>query len=154
MPPKKIKKQEPQWTYEGSIVDDISKTPPDSIGFIYLIENLTNGKKYFGRKTFRVLNKKKKLTIAEKKLPGNSRKIFKYVEYEYKGWQDYNGSCEPLLEDIKKGDLFKKTIVKFCSKKKQLTAWELKFILCDCFLDENCYNGNIMGKIFKKDFQD
>ena len=146
-------KNKVQWTYNGEIIDHINKTPDKSIGFIYLIENTTNGKKYYGRKTFRALKKKKRLTLTEKKLPENSRKTFKYVEHEYKGWLDYNGSCEPLLQDIKKGDKYKKEIVRFCFAKKQLTAWELKYILCDCFLQEDCYNGNIMGKIFKKDFE-
>jgi hypothetical protein len=140
------------WTYDNIVVDSISKFPKEAIGFIYLIENTTNGKKYYGRKTCRALSKKKRLTQAEKKLPENKRKTFKYVEHEYKGWQSYNGSCEPLLNDIKKGDKYQKSIVKFCFNKKELTAWELKYILCDCFLEENCYNGNISGKIFKKDF--
>lgn len=140
------------WEYEGRVIDNITLFPEGAIGFIYLIENLSNGKKYYGRKTCRALNKKKKLTKKEKALPENSRKTFKYVEHEYKGWQEYNGSCLPLLNDIKKGDSYRKTIVKFCYAKKQLTAWELKYILCDCFMDDNCYNQNIMGKIFRKDF--
>lgn len=140
------------WEYEGRVIDNITLFPEGAIGFIYLIENLDNGKKYFGRKTCRALNKKKKLTKKEKSLPENSRKTFKYIEHEYKGWQEYNGSCLPLLDDIKKGASYRKTIVKFCYTKKQMTAWELKYILCDCFLDDNCYNQNIMGKIFRKDF--
>ena len=151
MPPK-TKKETIQWTFGKKEITSIEQFPENAIGIIYIIENLSNGKKYYGRKTCRALNKKKKLTKTEKKLPENSRKTFKYVEHEYKGWQEYNGSCEPLLEDIKKGDNYRKEIVKFCFTKKQLTAWELKYILCDCFLDDNCYNGNIMGKIFKKDF--
>lgn len=141
------------WRYEDRVIDDITLFPEGAIGFIYLIENLSNGKKYFGRKTCRALNKKKRLTKKEKSLPENSRKTFKYIEHEYKGWKEYNGSCLPLLDDIKKGHSYKKTIVKFCYSKKQLTAWELKYILCDCFLDDNCYNQNIMGKIFRKDFE-
>ena len=146
---KKITK--PQWEYQGKIIEGLKDMPPNTIGIIYRIENLDTGKYYIGRRTV-CGNKKRKLTLSEKKLPENSRKTFKYVEHEYKGWQEYNGSCEPLLEDIKKGDNYRKEIVKFCFTKKQLTAWELKYILCDCFLDDNCYNGNIMGKIFKKDF--
>ena len=159
MPPKKItktkappKKEKIHWTWNGKVIDTIEKFPEKSIGFIYCIENLSNGKVYYGRKTCRAMGKKKRLTKTEKKLPENSRKTFKYVEHEYKGWQDYCGSCEPLLEDIKKGDKYRKTIVKFCETKGQLTAQEIRFIVCDCITQDNCYNGNILGKIFKKDF--
>lgn len=150
--PTKKNKETVHWTYNGKIIDEISKFPDEAIGIIYLITNLTNGKKYYGRKTCRALNKKKRLSKKEKLLPENKRKTFKYVEHEYKGWQQYNGSCAPLLEDIAKGDKIKKEIVMFCTSKKQMTAWELKYILCDCILENNCYNGNLMGKVFKNDF--
>jgi hypothetical protein len=146
------KQEKVNWTYQGKEIKSVEDMPEKAIGFIYLIENLTNGMKYYGRKTFRKLNKKKRLTKTEKKLPENSRKTFKYVEHEYKDWQDYCGSCVPLLEDIKKGDKYQKIIVKFCETKGQLTAQEIKFIVCDCIAEDNCYNGNILGKIFKKDF--
>ena len=86
MPPK-TKKETVHWTYNGSEITKTEQFPENAIGIIYLIENLSNGKKYYGRKTCRALNKKKKLTKKEKKLPENSRKTFKYVEHEYKGWQ-------------------------------------------------------------------
>lgn len=142
------------WVYNGKEIKNISQFPPQAIGIIYLIENITNGKKYYGRKTCRVLDKKKRLTKKEKQLPENSRKTFKYVEFEYKGWQTYNGSCEPLLADIKAGHKIRKKIIRFCNTKKALTAWEMKYISCDCILDDNCYNNNILGKIFRKDFND
>ena len=63
------------WIYNGIIIDDISKTPLNCIGFIYKITNLTNSKYYFGRKTIKS-NKKKKLTMKEKALLENKRKTF------------------------------------------------------------------------------
>lgn len=142
------------WKYKNKEIKTISDFPEKAIGFVYLITNLDTGFKYYGRKTCRSLNKKKKLTKKEKALPENSRKTYKYVEHEYKGWQNYNGSCEPLLNDIKNGARIKKEIVRFCNTKKSITAWELKYITCDCILEDKCYNGNILGKIFKNDFND
>ena len=36
-----------QWTYQGKIVEQISE---EYVGFVYLITNLTNDKKYIGKK--------------------------------------------------------------------------------------------------------
>ena len=136
------------WIYNGKEVKTSEDLPPESIGFIYLITNLTKDKIYYGRKTFRTLSKKK-LTKKEKLLPENKRKTYKYVMKEYKGWQQYNGSCLPLLEDIASGDKIRKEIVRICYSKSELTYYELKEIACsECLEREDCYNGNILGKIF------
>ena len=37
-----------EWTYKGKQVDSL---PEDCVGFVYLITNTTNGKKYIGKKT-------------------------------------------------------------------------------------------------------
>ena len=50
------------WTYKGKEITSIEQFPEGAIGMIYLIENLSNGKKYYGRKTCRALNKKKNIS--------------------------------------------------------------------------------------------
>lgn len=141
------------WKYQGKEVRTLEDVPDGAIGFIYRIDNNTLNKWYYGRKTIRVLDKKKKLTKKEKELPENKRKTFKYVEFEYKGWQEYTGSSDLLNDDIKRGHKITKEIVRYCYNKKQLTAWELKYIMCDGITEEKSYNANVMGKIFKKDFK-
>lgn len=137
------------WEYKGIKVKTIDDLDDKCIGFIYRIDNLSNGKFYFGRKTIRKIGAKKKLTKKEKELTENKRKTYKYVNTEYKGWQDYNGSCLPLLEDIKRGDKIRKEIIRLCYSKSELTYYELKEIACaDCLEIEHCYNNNIGGKIF------
>lgn len=137
------------WTYNGLEVRSIEDLDENCIGFIYRIDNLTNGKFYYGRKTIRKKGAKKRLTKKEKELPENKRKTFKYVDSEYKGWQAYNGSCLPLLEDIKNGAIIKKEIVRLCYTKSELTYYELKEITCaNCLEIEQCYNNNLLGKIF------
>lgn len=136
------------WIYEGKEVKTADDLPDGSIGFIYLITNVTLNKIYYGRKTFRALSKKK-LTKKEKLLPENKRKTYKYVWKEYKGWQQYNSSCLPLLEDIKNGHKIKKEIIRVCYNKSELTYFELKEIACsECLERDDCYNANIGGKIF------
>ncbi len=53
-----------QWTYQGKIVEEISE---EYIGFVYLITNLTNGKKYIGKKLA-------KFKVTKKPLKGKKNK--------------------------------------------------------------------------------
>lgn len=136
------------WIYNN--VEFLS-IPENCEGFVYKITNLTNGKFYIGRKSFYSYSKKK-LTLADKKLPGNSRKTFK-IDKKETSWRKYTGSCKELNSDIKSGNKYIKEILRLCETRKQLTAWEMKYIFCDGILEDNCYNGNIGGKIFKNDFK-
>ena len=145
---KKIK-EATHWTYNGSEITDIKQFPKGAIGIIYRIDNLTNGKYYFGRKTC-ISNRKKKLTIAEKKLEENKRKTFKYEITETAGWKTYRGSNKPLLADLNNGDLFTKTILQFCFSKAEMTFYETRAIICStCLLSEDCYNDWVSCKVYK-----
>ena len=147
MPRKTIEIQ--HWSHNGNLV---TESLDEHEGFIYLIVNETLGDKfYIGRKSFWSYSKKR-LTPKEKLLPENRRKTFKISKTETK-WRSYTGSCKELNEDIKKGHKITKTILRFCKTRRQMTAWETKYILCDCFGKDNCYNGSIGGKIFKQDFE-
>lgn len=72
-------------------------------GFIYCIENLTNGRKYIGRKFFtkshsrQVKGKKKKSRVPS-------------------DWKEYWGSSDELLSDIEKlgQEKFKRRILRLC----------------------------------------
>lgn len=146
------KKATINWTYKGKEITSIDQTPEGSIGFIYLIKNLSNGKLYIGRKSF-MSTRKKRLTLKEKALPGNSRKVFK-IEIKELPWKTYTGSCKPLNDDIKNGDKYTKEIIRFCYSKKQLAYWEMKELFCKCVIEsDNFYNGNIAGKFFPTDLK-
>lgn len=142
-----VKKETVNWTFDG--VEILSPVEGHE-GFIYIIHNETKNMFYIGRKSFYSYSKKK-LTPAEKKLPENKRKTFK-IEKKNTTWKNYTGSCDELNQHIKEGDVIRKEILRFCKTRKQMTAWETKYILCDCFGTDNCYNGNVLGKIFKSDF--
>lgn len=136
------------WTYNGEEIKTIDDTPEGSIGFVYLVRNMTNNMWYIGRKTFRA-KRKKKLTKKEKALPENSRKKYKMVWHEYKGWQNYTGSSKDLNSDIEKGHQYTKEILRWCFSKAELTFYEGREIVCgDALLDDNCYNSWVSMKVF------
>jgi hypothetical protein len=75
------------WTYKGKLVDSL---PEDCEGFVYLITNTTNDKKYIGKKNA-------KATKTRPPLKGKKRKRRTTVESD---WRDYWGSSDNLLNDI------------------------------------------------------
>ncbi|MGY8867543.1 MAG: hypothetical protein ACKVJK_18230, partial [Methylophagaceae bacterium] len=75
------------WTYEGKSVAELQN---DCEGFVYLITNLTNDKKYIGKK----LAKFKK---TKPPLKGKKNKRRSKVESD---WRDYWGSSDHLQADV------------------------------------------------------
>ena len=76
-----------EWTYQGKKVDTL---PVECEGFVYLITNTLNGRKYIGKKNA-------KATKTRPPLKGKKRKRRTTVESE---WRDYWGSSDNLLRDI------------------------------------------------------
>lgn len=149
MPPKKETKEKVHWSYNGKNVLTIQDMPDKVLGFIYRIENLDTGKYYIGRKTV-AGNKKKKLTIAEKKLPENNRKTFKYGYSESSGWKSYCGSNTTLKEEVKNGANIRKIILHYCFSKAEITYKESCEILCSGALEDPlAYNDWIKCLIYK-----
>jgi hypothetical protein len=67
------------WKLKEKVINEV----PDGMeGFVYLITNLENGKKYIGKKTFWERRKDRK-TGRRKKKESN--------------WRDYFGSCDELI---------------------------------------------------------
>lgn len=124
------------WLYNNQVLD----TVPDGMeGFVYLIENLTNNKKYIGKKCFWERRKDRK-TGRRKKKESN--------------WQSYCGSCDELIEDYKQlGSVnFKKTILYLCPHKKSMSYFEtLEQFKRDVIMREDYYNTNVEGKFFSSE---
>lgn len=143
-------KQTVIWTYSNKEVLSLADMPPNTLGFVYRIDNLTTGKYYIGRKTV-AGNKKKKLTVKEKALPENKRKTFRYEMSESVGWKNYCGSNVVLKAEVADGHQIKKQILTYCSTKASITLEEMKAILCSGALEDvNSYNGWIKCTIYKK----
>jgi hypothetical protein len=125
------------WTYQGKTIEEI---PEGYIGFVYLIINLTNNKKYIGKKLAQF--KKSKPPLKGKK---NRRKFT--VESD---WRDYWGSSDRLNEDIKSlgEDKFTREILFFCKSKAELSYLEAKEQFDRRVLEsDDYYNGIINVRV-------
>ena len=87
------------WTYNGETIDDVTKFPPNTYGFVYMTKHKPTGKSYIGKKVL-FHNQKKKLGKKElAALTGivGRRPSYKLVVKE-SDWKTYYGS----QKDIKK----------------------------------------------------
>lgn len=103
------------WEYNLEIIE----TPHSNcVGFVYLITNKLNNRKYIGKKNFW-----KKL--KRKPLKGKKRKRITIVQSD---WKQYYGSSPSLKIDIEKfgEENFKREILRFCFSKGELTYKEME----------------------------
>ena len=124
------------WYFNGA---EFSEVDPKLEGFVYLIENLTNNKKYIGKKNFWERRKDPK-TGRRKKKESN--------------WKDYYGSCDELKDDVKElgKDHFKREILYLCKHKKSMSYYETyEQFRRDVIMREDYYNTNIEGKFFSSE---
>jgi hypothetical protein len=143
------------WLYENKVIEKIEDFKEGTFGFVYKITNLKTGKIYIGKKqliskTNVKLGKKEKAALPTQRGRTPSKKLV----IKEADWQNYWGSCKPLLSDIKTlgENKFTKEILMVCSSKKLLTYWEAAYqIKLDVLLIDS-YNDTILGHYYKKDF--
>ena len=128
------------WYYNQK---EFNETPEDFQGFVYIITNINNGRKYVGKKNFwktKILPKTKK----------RKRRVRTRVESD---WRDYFGSNEELriLVEDKGSKNFKREIIRLCKTKGEMSYFEMKEQFeRDVLFNKDYYNEFIGGKIHSK----
>jgi hypothetical protein len=126
------------WTYNGAPITE--EIIGDSYGFVYVIRNKTDGRRYVGRKYFTkagyktVKGKRKKIRISS-------------------GWENYYGSNKVLLEDVKQlgEDNFERMIIRLCRNRSECSYYETHYIFqFGALLSDRWYNEWCTCKISKK----
>jgi hypothetical protein len=126
------------WKYNN---EDFTEVPKGMEGFVYLITNLTNNKKYIGKKTFWTRQKDRKTGRRKTK---------------ESPWQNYWGSCDELIADVKElgEDTFLREILYLCPHKKSMSFYEtMEQFKRDVILREDYYNTNVEGKFFSSEVE-
>ena len=128
------------WLYKNKEVVDI---PVEFIGFVYLITNTTNNRKYIGKKLTQFKRSKKPLK-------GRTNKRRYTVESD---WKDYYGSSDELSADVEQlgKDKFKREILYWCTSKSELSYIEAREQFSHKVLESrDWYNGHIRVRVHQK----
>lgn len=125
------------WLYHDSPFEPIELDPKKIYGFVYLIENLVNGRKYVGKKLFffkgfKTVKKKKKRILVES------------------DWKTYYGSSNALQKDIDEiGKInFRRVILHLCTSKSECSYLEMyEQITRKAILLDEYYNDQIRVRV-------
>ena len=126
-----------KWTYQGKLVEEI---PEGYVGFVYLITNLTDNRKYIGKKLAQ-------FKVTKKPLKGKKNKRRSTKESD---WRDYWGSSDHLNADVLKlgKDNFTREILHYCPSKGILSYLEAKEQFDrKVLLTDDYYNGIINCRV-------
>jgi hypothetical protein len=127
------------WYYQNTLIETLPET---CVGFVYLITNLTNNKKYIGKK----LAKFSKTTYKTVKLKNGTKKKKKIRSKIDSDWQTYYGSSPNLTADIELLGIenFKREILYYCSSKAECSYVEARLQFEHRVLESDDYYNNII----------
>jgi hypothetical protein len=133
------------WLYQSLPVEFL---PEDCAGFVYMITNLTNHRKYIGKK----LAKFSKTTYKTVKLKNGNKKKKRIKSKIDSDWQTYWGSSPELLQDIQQlgTENFTREILYYCKSKAECSYIEAREQFVRRVLEStDYYNGIINCRIHR-----
>lgn len=128
------------WFYEEKEFTPTQEELAEWVGFIYIITDKSNNKKYLGKKIFW-----SKRTLPP--LKGKTRKRKKVVESD---WMSYYGSSELVKELLKEhgASNFHREILHFCKARGEMGYMEMfEQVTRHVLLDDTYYNGIVQARI-------
>ena len=136
------------WIYQHKeFTEDM--IPDGAVGFVYQMDVILDGerKSYIGKKNFFADVKTK---LSKKALPTDKRlKTYKRVRKIV--YQNYYSSNEKLKAAHKAGVIIKRTILKICYSKTELSYQEVKYqFMCEVLEKDIWLNANILGRFYKQ----
>ena len=130
------------WTYKDN--DFTEDLIGDNYGFVYQITNLTNGRKYIGKKFF--------YSAKTKQVKGKKKKIKVPSD-----WQTYYGSSAEVSKDVLGlgHECFRREILHLCRSKGECGYLEAKEqFICGALETDEYYNTWIMVRVRKSHIKD
>jgi hypothetical protein len=131
------------WLYQSAPIETL---PEDCAGFVYIITNLTNQRKYIGKK----LAKFSKTTYKIVKLKNGTKKKKRIRSKIDSDWQTYYGSSPELLRDVNElgTENFSREILYYCKSKAECSYIEAREQFTRRVLEsQDYYNGIINCRI-------
>lgn len=128
------------WTYNDEVFEN---APEEYQGFVYRITDLTNDKKYIGKKFFW---KPKTLPVTKTR----KRRVKTRVESDWKKYYGSSSEVQRLVEE-RGAESFKREILRLCKTKGECSYYEAKLQFeFDVLLRDDYYNEFIGCKIHSK----
>jgi hypothetical protein len=136
------------WIYQHKeFTEDM--IPDGAVGFVYQMDVILDGerKSYIGKKNFfaDVKTKLSKKALSTDKRKKTYKRVRKIV------YQNYYSSNETLKAAHKAGVIIKRTILKICYSKTELSYQEVKYqFMCEVLEKDIWLNANILGRFYKQ----
>jgi hypothetical protein len=131
------------WYYNSTLIEQL---PDDCVGFVYIITNTTNNRKYIGKKLAKFAKTSYK-TVTLKNGTKKKKRVRSKIDSD---WQEYWGSSPDLQADIDilGKENFTREILQYCNSKAVTSYVEAREQFDRKVLEsDDYYNGIINCRI-------